>query len=125
MDDTVLCALDEGPSAASVTAFGVWMSECIGARPRVCSSSSPEELLAVASEHDARMIVIASPGDDDPSRSGHALVRGGFRGVVVEMSPKMVEDWRDPAFARERTRTSEVLNRVAHAAFEPGGRVAG
>jgi hypothetical protein len=112
MDATLICVLDDGPPAAAITAFGVWLGESIGARPRVCSAHSPEQILAVAAEHDARAIILARPARRGPAQARLRRLEDEFDGIVLALPSATIAAWLDPAVARVRAHNAGLGERL-------------
>jgi hypothetical protein len=112
MNGTLICVLDDGPPAAAITAFGVWLGESLGARPRVCSAHSLEQILAVAAEHDARVIVMERPSGRGPAQRRLRRLQDEFDGTVLALPPATVAAWLDPAIARVRAENTGLGERL-------------
>jgi len=123
MDETVICALDEGPAATSTAAFGVWLGDCTGTRPFVCRASATEQILAVAAEHRAGAIVVGA-GSAAAERAAIDLL-SRFRGTVVALPPAALELWRDPFEARRRMGRAIVLGTDGSSVAVTAARIAG
>ena len=104
MAKSLICVIDGGPQAAAATAFGLWIGSSIAAHPRVCLDSGAAEIAAVASEHEAELIVVPSlePVAGSENRVLELLRR--FPGSIVAFPPDAVELWLNPQRARERIR---------------------
>jgi nucleotide-binding universal stress UspA family protein len=123
MEKTLICTLDEGPAAAATAAFGVWLGEHVGARPFVCRARSTGDVLAVAAEHRARIVVTSGVGEAPVERA--LELSRGLEGSLVLLPRDALELWLDPSEARRRAGRGVVAGSDGSAASIEAARVAG
>ena len=123
VDETLICTLDEGPSAAATAAFGLWLGDSVGARPLVCSPRSAIDLIAVAAEHRARLIVTA--GSNEAATERAIELTYGLDGALVVLPQASLELWLNPSEARRRASGAVVAGSDGSAASIEAARIAG
>jgi nucleotide-binding universal stress UspA family protein len=100
MRQTLIWIADDGPGAAAAMAFGIWLSDCLGAHARPFTGASVEGVLAAAAEHEA-LLVTAGRGNGSGRGATDELIRR-FPGQLAVLPPAALELWLDPHEARRR-----------------------
>lgn len=123
MQEKLICALDEGPSAAGTAAFAVWLGDGVGVRPLLCSARSAVGVTAVAAEHRARLVVTA--GADEATVERAIELTYGLCGALVVLPAPALELWLDPSEARRRAGRAIVTGSDGSPASIEAARIAG
>jgi nucleotide-binding universal stress UspA family protein len=104
----IVCALEEGQQSSAAAGYAAWLAESLSMPLRLEGAATRDDLIAAATQSEARLLVVGARGGDAAQLTPVRSVVDAAPVPLVVLPEAATDVWADPHRARRNSRPNAV-----------------